>query len=123
MKYRVRNEDGEVEFESYAELLEAASAGLVEASDEVKREDEAAWRKASALPGLLRATSGGPRFWHSPYFRWIFLSLVGAVFAGWAIHTGRTQHRWELLATGLVVVFVLAGVLFKITADASKPRR
>lgn len=123
MKYQVRNEDGELQFDSYAELLKAATAGLVEPNDEVRREDEQTWRKASALPGLLKATGGGPALWQTPFFRWIVLSVAGAAFAIWAIHTGRTQDKPELYALGLVVVFVVAGVLFKVTTDASRPKR
>lgn len=123
MKYFVRNKDGELAFESYAELLKAATGGLVEADDEVRREDEPTWRKAAAMPGLLHASGGGPALWKSPLFRWVALALVGAGFAIWAIHTGRTQHKPELYGVGLVVVFIVAGVLIKVTTDASRPKR
>ncbi len=122
MKYRVRTSDGELAYESWEQLQEAAVMGFVEPDDEVQREDQAEWRKASAMPGLLKS-SARKRAWNTPLFRWIAFAVVGGVFALWAIHTGNTEDKPELYATGLTVGFLVAGVLFKVTTDASRMKR
>ncbi len=122
MKYRVRSPDGELEYESYEQLRDAAASGLVDPGDEIQREDQQEWKKASAIAGLLGATTKR-RLWATPLFRWILLAVAAAGFAVWAIHTGEAEKKPELYAIGLVVVFVVAALLFKVTADAQRPRR
>ena len=122
MKYRVRSKDGELEYESFKQLEEAAQVGFLDPDDELLREGETQWKKVSTQPALMkgkRATAA----WKSPIFRWVLLAVLGALFASWAIHTGNTQDKPELYAGGLVVAFMSAGVLFKVTADAQKRRR
>ena len=122
MKYRVRSKDGELEYESFKQLEEAAQVGFLDPDDELLREGETEWKKVSAQPALMkskRATAA----WKSPIFRWVLLAVLGALFAFWAIHAGSTQDKPELSAGGLVVAFMSAGVLFKVTADAQKRRR
>jgi hypothetical protein len=123
VKYRVRNGDGELEYESFKHLEEAARLGLVDPDDELLREGETEWKKASTQPSLLKARPSPLAAWNSPLVRWIGLSVVGALFAMWAIHKGSTQDKPELWAAGLTAAFVSAGVLIKVTADAQKRRR
>ena len=122
MKDRVRNKDGELEYESFKQLEEAARMGFVDAEDELLREGETEWKKASSQPSLMKA-KGTRRLWNNPLLRWVALSLVATLFAMWAIHKGNTQDKPELYAAGLAAAFVAAGILFKVTADAQKRRR
>lgn len=122
MKYRVRNKDGELEYESFKQLEEAARMGFVDGEDELLREGETQWKKASTQPSLMKA-KGSRRVWNNPLFRWVALSLGATLFAMWAIHKGSTQDKPELYAGGLASAFVAAGILFKVTADAQKRRR
>jgi hypothetical protein len=122
MKYRVRNKDGELEYESFKQLEDAARMGFVDADDEVLREGETEWKRASTLPSLLQGKRAGAAVWNNPIFRWVVLSVAGAIFAIWAIHKGNTEDKPELYAAGLTAAFVAAGILFKVTADAQKRR-
>lgn len=123
MKYRVRSKDGELEYESFEQLKDAANVGFVDPDDELLREGETEWKKVSSVPTLIKGKRSSPGLLNNPLMRWIALCLAGAGFAFWAIHTGHTQDKPELYAAGLVSVFVCAGVLFKVTADAQKRRR
>lgn len=123
MKYRVRNKDGELEYESMQQLEEAARLGFVDPDDELLREGETEWKKASTVPALLKGHRAAPGFWATPLFRWIGLSVGGGLFALWAINEGHTADKPELYAAGLVAAFAVVGVLFKVTADAQKRRR
>lgn len=123
MKYRVRNKDGELEYESFKQLEEASRTGFVDPEDELLREGETEWKKVSTQPALMKGKRSGFGVWRTPIFRWILLSVGGGIFAFWAIHKANTQDQPELYAAGLVAVFVSAGVLFKVTADAQKRRR
>ncbi len=122
MKYRVRTGEGELAYESWAQLQEAAALGFVEGDDEVQREDQAEWRKASTMAGLMKAAAR-PKAWSTALFRWVLLSVLGAGFAGWAIHKGTAEDKPELYALGLAAGFVVAGVLFKVTSDAARRKR
>lgn len=122
MKYRVRSKDGELEYESFKQLEEAAQVGFLDPDDELLREGETEWKKVSTQPALMKGKRAHAA-WKSPLLRWVLLAVLGGVFAFWAIHTGNTQDRPELYAGGLVAAFMSAGVLFKVTADAQKRRR
>ena len=123
MKYRVRSKDGELEYESFKQLEDAARLGFVDPDDELLSEGQTEWKKVSTVPALLKGKRSGGGFTRTPLFRWIVLSVAGGVFALWAIHKGHTEDKPELYAAGLVAVFAVAGVLFKVTTDASKRRR
>ena len=122
MKYTVRSKDGELEYASFAQVEDAARLGFVEPDDELRREGETEWKKASAYPKLLNAKPTRQAWWSSSLFRWIALSLGGAGFAFWAIHRGNTEDRPDLYAAGITAAFLVVGVLFKVTADASRRR-
>ena len=123
MKYRVRSKDGELEYESFQQLEDAARLGFVEADDELLREGETEWKKVSSQPALVKQKRPGLAAFNTPLVRWIALSVAGAVFAFYAIHRGTTEDKPELSAAGLTAAFLCVGVLFKVTADASKRRR
>jgi hypothetical protein len=63
-----------------------------------------------------------PALWTTALFRWVVVSVAGGAFAFWAIHTGNSEHKPELYGLGLVTVFAVVGILFKVTADASRPK-
>jgi len=121
VKYTVRTKDGELTYESRAHLNEAARMGLVDPDDEVKREDEAVWSKASKLPGLI-AEHKSPSPLASPFFRWVALACAGAIAAFVLIYKGRVQHELELQAAGVGIVVVVALILIRITTAAQRRR-
>lgn len=111
MKYRVRNAAGELEFASFAQLQQAAAQGFVEQEDEVLKEGEAEWKRASSLAGLWNKPSR-----HASMARWlrlakIYFALAGSGAAWWFIHRGE-------YGIGLLLAFAVVGVLFNITATA-----
>ncbi len=118
MKYRVRSADGEMEFASLEALRTAAHSGLVDASDEVQREDETVWRKASAM-GAVGAQSAKKK--RDPQTLWIALAVLLGIGAFVLLLKGGQDSQFYLYGGGLG--FVVAGILFKVTRDAAKIRR
>ena len=117
MKYRVRSADGEMEFSSLEALRVAAHSGLVDPSDEVQREDETIWRKASAM-GSIAAHTEKPKF--NPQTVWISLAVVLGLGAFVMLLKGR--HDPQYYVYGVVLGFVVAGVLFKVTRESARRR-
>ena len=123
MKYRVRNKDGELEYESFKQVEEAAQMGFVEPDDELLREGETEWKKVSAVPGLLKGKRARVSVFRTQLTLWVGVAVSAAVFAFWAIRHGSVDDKPELYGAGITAAFVAAGVLFKVTADAQKRRR
>lgn len=121
MKYSVRTKDGELTFESRAHLNEAARTGLVEPDDEVKREDESVWVKATRLPGLIVEQKKQSLF-ATPYFRWVLLAVAGSIAAFTLIYKGRARGDLELQAAGVGVVVLVAVILIRVTTNAQRRR-
>ena len=120
MKYRVRSKDGELEYESFKQLEEAAQVGFLDPEDELLREGETEWKKVSTQPALMkgkRRTS----WWTNPLLRWVVLPVLGGCFSLWALAKG--EESPEFYAFGLLVAFLSVIVLFKVTADAQKRRK
>lgn len=101
MGYRVRNEHGELQFQTFDELKEAWRQRLIDADDEILEDGSSTWRKASTLPKLMAATEERPPLIHTTA-RW-YLIAVGVALVGIALVYGLTQN-----AIGLAVVFVVA---------------
>ena len=57
MKYIVKNEDGELTFDSLTHLRVMYQQGMVEPTDRVRAEDSEIWRQAGAIPELRDAIS------------------------------------------------------------------
>ncbi len=81
MKYTVKNEDGQLTFDSLTHLRQMYEQGLVSPGDDVQAEGSTVWRKVEALPelrgvGLPRSSSKWP--WWGVVSA---LSLVGALYA------------------------------------------
>jgi hypothetical protein len=123
MKYRVRNKDGELEYESFKQVEDAARLGFVDPDDDLLREGETEWKKVSTLPALLKGKRSGVSVFRTSLTLWVGVAVSAAVFAFWAIRHGNTDDKPELYAAGITAAFVAAGVLFKVTAQAQKPRR
>ena len=117
MKYRVRNADGEMEFSSLEALRVATHSGLVDPSDEVQREDETVWRKASSM-GAIAAQTEKPKL--NPQTLWISAAALLGLGAFVMLLKGR--HDPQYYVYGVVLGFVVAGILFKVTRDSAKRR-
>ncbi len=53
--YRVKTQDGELTYGSLEEVKNAYVLGLIESDDEVLKEGDTVWRKASGIPLLVTA--------------------------------------------------------------------
>ncbi len=81
MKYRVRNQDGELSYESFGQVEQAWLMGLVEPSDEILEEGKTQWRRADSYPVLARARRHGDDVWGGAWFLWALIGVVGATVA------------------------------------------
>jgi hypothetical protein len=115
MKYRVRNQDGEIEFQSFGQLEQAWLMGLVEPSDEVLEEGKSLWRRADTIPLLARARHHGDNVWGGAWFLWTLIGVAGGTLALWMFHE-------KNYIVGLVVSFIVAGLMIKVTVNAQKRR-
>lgn len=90
MGYRVRNEHGELRFESFTELKEAWQQQLLGPEDEVLEDGSTSWQKAGSLPKLVQFTRERPATM-SPELRWYLLAgfvvAVGAALL-WGLARG-----------------------------------
>ncbi len=77
MGYRVRNQYGELQFESFDELKDAFDKRLVEPDDEILETGSTHWRKASSWPTLIAPTQKRTSLLAGPA-RWYL--LAGAMF-------------------------------------------
>lgn len=123
MKYRVRSKDGELEYESFKQLEDAARMGFVDPEDELLREGESEWKKASTLPSLMKGKRSGLAVFRTALTYWIVAAIGAGLFALWAIANGNTDDKADLYAEGITAAFVCAGILFKVTVAAQKRRR
>lgn len=115
MKYRVRNQEGEIEFQSFGQLEQAWLMGLVEPSDEVLEDGKTLWRRADAIPLLAKARRHGDNVWGGAWFLWTLIGVAGGTIALVLFHQGN-------YLLGLVVSFVVAALMIKVTVDAQKRR-
>jgi hypothetical protein len=112
MKYRVKSQDGELEYESHAQLQQAFDVGFVDAEDQVLKEGGTDWVAARTL---VKQRAKVPT-WRSQQLLWVYaaIGLAGSAFYLFA----RDEYVW-----GAASIFVLVMVLFKITRDANAVRR
>ena len=101
MKYTVKNEDGQLTFDSIVHLRQMYEQGLVSPDDQVQPEGATTWRNVGAMPELREATAAK----RSEADRWPWwglvsaLSLIGALIALVRVHS--------LLVAGALMVPVL----------------
>lgn len=84
MKYFVKNEDGELTFQSIHELRAMFQQGLVSPDDQVRPEDSPNWRTAAAIPELREfaaSRASGGHFWLA-VVTLICLSLALSILLG-----------------------------------------
>lgn len=118
MGYRVRNQDGELRFQSFDELRQGYLDSMVEADDEVQEDGSNTWRKASAINALARMDQKKARFLESPA-RWYFMAAVIAVLGiglVWAVLHG-------IIGFFSVFVAALAEVGFFTWLEMRRARR
>lgn len=115
MKYRVRNQDGEIEFKSFGQLEEAWLMGLVEPTDEVLEDGKTLWRRADTIPLLARARRHGDSVWSGSWFLWTLIGVAGGTAALWMFHE-------KNYIVGLVIAIVVALLMIRVTMTAQKRR-
>lgn len=115
MKYRVRNQDGEIEFQSFGQLEQAWLMGMVEPSDEVLEVGKTLWRRADTIPLLAKARRHGDNVWGGAWFLWTLIGVAGGTTALVLFH----DKNW---IAGMIVSFVVAGLMIKVTVDAQRRR-
>jgi hypothetical protein len=111
VKYRVRTKDGELEYDSYEQLQQAAATGMIEDDDEILAENKTEWAKASSLVRRVRRPSG----WLRPQLLWVYLALMLALTSLYFL----LHHA---LLFGALSIFVMVTVLMKITNDQVRRR-
>lgn len=113
MKYVVRSADGELEYETFEQLREAASLGFVEPNDQVKKEGSDEWKRAGDLvPKMNRRKS----VFMQRSTWWVLAALVlagGALFA---------LLKRELIIGGSLIL-PLAAVLIQLQREAAKIKK
>jgi hypothetical protein len=118
VKYRIRNQHGELEFESLTHLKEAARLGLVDPNDEVLREGSLAWERVGSLAGF--ALSKTRRRFRIPWLHAALVTAAGA--AGLLIRHGHRTQQFYWYAAGLTLAFAVVAGLIQVTASTQKRR-
>lgn len=119
MKYRVRSRDGEIEFQSFGQMEQAWLMGLVDPDDEVLEDGTTLWRKARTIPLLARAERTHEQAWGGTWFLWVLAGVVGGTVA----LVLAASEDWTSKAVGLLLAFVVAGVMFRVTMRAHERRK
>jgi hypothetical protein len=106
MRYTVRNQDGELDFPTFADVAKAYRQGLVDPEDEVREEGATAWRKAGALPELRGARlDASPSIWKRSQAFSIALAVVLGLAA---MYVMSKMSVWVgialLLADGMLLI-------------------
>jgi hypothetical protein len=122
MKYRVRNQDGEIEFETFGQLEQAWLMGLVEPSDEVLQEGHQAWRRADSFAILARARREGDNVWGGAWFLWVLIGVVAATIALVIFKEAAKEKNDALWALGFVIAFADVVLMTRVTVNAQKRR-
>ncbi len=111
MGYRVRNADGELQFEQFADLEKAYRAKLVDPDDEVRGDGESGWTKAGQIC-LLRGVRSDAGLPHEAK-RWYRVGLfICAAVVGVTIVAQRVAKAYGVgpWAVALPLVVVVLGI-------------
>src|SRR5258705_12394631 len=111
MKFKVRTQEGELEFQSFGEVERAWLMGLVGPDDELLEEGKTMWRKASTFPHLISARRRGEQAWGGTWFLWTVIGILLGSLAMWLIHEG-------LFIFGGVVSLATASLMFHVVKTA-----
>ncbi len=115
MKFRVRTQEGELEFQSFGEVERAWLMGLVGPDDELLEDGKTTWRKASSFPHLVNARRTGEQAWGGSWFLWTVIGILLASATLWLIKAG--EHLYGGLL-GLMTAMVMIHVTVRATKRA-----
>jgi Flp pilus assembly protein TadB len=116
MPYRVRNEDGELRFQTFDDLRDAYAQQLVGAEDEVLEDGATTWRKAASFPKLVQALAARPGTIEREG-RWYLLALVLLCAGVYFVVFGWTRVSFA------VVALIVSGFLVWTTFASVRRRR
>jgi hypothetical protein len=119
VKYKVRSKDGELDFESFGQVEQAWLMGMVEPEDDVLEEGKTVWRKAGAIPLLAKARREGDAVWKGTWFAWTLIGVVGGTIALVLLN----RHDMASKVAGVVVAFMVAGLMTKVSVNAYDRRK
>ena len=117
MSYRVRNEHGELRFETFDDLRDAYLQRLVESDDEVLENGSTTWRKAGSFPTLARALDARPTALQREA-RWYVLAVVLLASGAYFVIYG-----WNLVTFAVVAAIVGSFVVWSTFASFRRRRR
>ena len=107
MKFRVRTQEGELEFQSFGEVEKAWLMGLVGPDDELLEDGKTMWRKASSFPLLVNARRTGEQAWGGSWFLWTVIGILLGSATMWLIKAGEHLYGGFLgLMTAMVMIHV-----------------
>ncbi len=119
MKFTIRNQDGQLEYQSFGQVEQAWLMGFVEPSDEILEEGKTMWRRADSFPLLAKARRHGDDVWNGSWFLWVVIGVVGGTIA----LTLMASKDWVLKAGGLALGFAIAVVMVNVTIKAQRRRK
>jgi hypothetical protein len=121
MKFKVRSkEDGGVlDFDSFGQVEQAWLLGLIDPEDELLEEGKTVWRKAGAVPLLVSARRSGDEVWKGTWFAWTLIGVIGGTVALVLLGAPGLTSK----AIGVVVAFIFAGLMIKVSQDAWQRRK
>jgi hypothetical protein len=117
LKYKVKTQDGELEFQSFGEVERAWLMGLVGPDDELLEDGKTMWRKASSFPHLVNARRTGDQAWGGSWFLWTVIGVTLGSSALWLLKAGEYLYGGLL---GLMTAMVMIHVTVR-AAQRSKP--
>jgi hypothetical protein len=115
MKYTVKNEHGELTFDSLAHLRQMLEQGLVEGTDQVREEGSTVWRQVAAIPELQHLTRD-----RSGEQRWILWGAVTGLSLSGALYALVKVHSWIAAAALMLPVLIMSQRAF---VAATRKRR
>jgi hypothetical protein len=119
MKYRVKTKEGELEYQSFGQVEKAWLLGLIDPDDEILEEGRTKWRKASTFPLLVNARRSSEQVWVGTWFIWTLIGVAGGTAGLWLLRGDSAQE----MVIGLIVAFVTAGLMVKVTVSAYARRK
>ncbi|MCU0701873.1 MAG: hypothetical protein MUC96_35670 [Myxococcaceae bacterium] len=122
MKYRVRNQDGELEFESFGQLEQAWLMGMVEPSDEVLQEGHQKWRRADSVAVLATAKRHGDNVWGGSWFLFVLIGVALGTVALVLFKQAATEKNDLKWGLGFLVAIVDVVLMTRVTVNAQKRR-
>lgn len=117
MGYRVRNQDGELRFETFSQLRDAYVHQMVGPDDEVSEDGSGQWQKAGTMPRLVEALKAQPTTWQREG-RWYVLAAVLLAAGAYFVVTG-----WGMVSFAIIAVIVVSFVTWTTFSGVKKRRR